>query len=221
MHIGTIKHWNAGNSYGFIRPENGGADVFFHLSAWLAAEAPREGLRVYYRYDPHSGGRPATAAVNTRPELPPLVPRSDSAETLPPKSRIGATGKFFNAALIIILLILGSIFGTDFFTLSDDEAADTVLQDSSFAQIDDPELRRTLALIEAGGPFPYPDHDGKTFYNREGLLPQKSRGYYREYTVPTPQARDRGARRVVTGGNPPEVYYYTEDHYRSFRPLEK
>ena len=82
-----------------------------------------------------------------------------------------------------------------------------------------PEAVATLALIRQGGPFPY-RQDGTTFFNREGLLPQKPRGYYREYTVPTPGARNRGARRFVTGGNPPEVFYYTEDHYRSFRRIE-
>lgn len=77
----------------------------------------------------------------------------------------------------------------------------------------------TLELIERGGPFPY-DRDGTTFQNRERLLPDRPRGYYREYTVETPGSRDRGARRIVTGGQPPEVYYYTDDHYRSFRQLE-
>ena len=83
------------------------------------------------------------------------------------------------------------------------------------AQID-----KTLALIQQGGPFPYPDKDGTTFYNREGKLPAQSQGYYREYTVPTPGVSDRGARRIVTGGHPPTVYYLTVDHYDSFRPLE-
>jgi len=82
-----------------------------------------------------------------------------------------------------------------------------------------PEAIATLALIERGGPFPY-DRDGTTFQNRERLLPERPRGYYREYTVSTPGSRDRGARRIVTGGNPPDVYYYTDDHYRSFRPVE-
>jgi guanyl-specific ribonuclease Sa len=81
------------------------------------------------------------------------------------------------------------------------------------------EAVETLALIEAGGPFPY-RRDGVTFENRERLLPPKPRGYYREYTVPTPGARDRGARRIVAGGDPPEVFYYTADHYRSFRRVE-
>jgi len=82
-----------------------------------------------------------------------------------------------------------------------------------------PEAVATLELIERGGPFPY-DRDGTTFQNRERRLPDRPRGYYREYTVETPGSPDRGARRIVTGGNPPEVYYYTDDHYRSFRRVE-
>lgn len=82
-----------------------------------------------------------------------------------------------------------------------------------------PEAITTLRLIEAGGPFPY-ERDGTVFQNRERRLPEKSRGYYREYTVETPGSPDRGARRIVTGGQPPAVYYYTDDHYRSFRRVE-
>jgi len=82
-----------------------------------------------------------------------------------------------------------------------------------------PEAIATLEAIERGGPFPY-DRDGTVFQNREGLLPGQPRGYYREYTVQTPGSRDRGARRIVTGGQPPEVYYYTDDHYRSFHRVE-
>jgi ribonuclease T1 len=78
------------------------------------------------------------------------------------------------------------------------------------------EARQTLALIKKGGPFPY-QQDAKTFGNREGLLPRQKRGYYSEYTVKTPGSRDRGARRIVAGR--PGEYYYTEDHYRSFRRI--
>ena len=85
-----------------------------------------------------------------------------------------------------------------------------------------PEAIETLALIQRGGPFPY-RKDGTTFQNRERLLPAKPRGYYREYTVPTPGARDRGARRIVSGGDPrwSGEYYYTRDHYRSFRRIRE
>jgi ribonuclease T1 len=58
------------------------------------------------------------------------------------------------------------------------------------------------------------------FQNRERRLPDRPQGYYREYTVDTPGSADRGARRIVTGGDPPEVYYYTDDHYRTFRRVE-
>jgi guanyl-specific ribonuclease Sa len=82
-----------------------------------------------------------------------------------------------------------------------------------------PEAVATLDAIERGGPFRY-DRDGSVFQNRERRLPERPRGYYREYTVGTPGAHDRGARRIVSGGDPPEVYYYTDDHYRSFRRIE-
>jgi ribonuclease T1 len=75
------------------------------------------------------------------------------------------------------------------------------------------EVEKTLALIEKGGPFPY-RKDGSVFSNRERRLPSKPRGYYREYTVETPGAPDRGARRVVRGSN--GETYYTRDHYQSF-----
>jgi ribonuclease T1 len=79
-----------------------------------------------------------------------------------------------------------------------------------------PQARETIGLIHAGGPFPYA-RDGVVFNNREGRLPRRSRGYYHEYTVKTPGARDRGARRIVTGEA--GELYYTDDHYRSFRRI--
>jgi ribonuclease T1 len=83
------------------------------------------------------------------------------------------------------------------------------------------EAQQTHRLILAGGPFPY-SKDGTVFGNRERLLPPQARGYYREYTVKTPGARNRGARRIVCGGKPPtqpEACYYTADHYASFRRI--
>jgi len=77
----------------------------------------------------------------------------------------------------------------------------------------------TLTAIVQGGPFPY-SQDGVVFGNYEGLLPQQPRGYYHEYTVPTPDAHNRGTRRIITGGTPPTVFYYTDDHYRSFKQFQ-
>ncbi|MBP3979202.1 MULTISPECIES: ribonuclease domain-containing protein [unclassified Acidovorax] len=83
-----------------------------------------------------------------------------------------------------------------------------------------PQGRSTYALIHDGGPFPY-DKDGTVFGNRERILPAQQRGYYREYTVKTPGARNRGARRIVCGGKSrvPDACYYTSDHYASFRKI--
>jgi ribonuclease T1 len=81
--------------------------------------------------------------------------------------------------------------------------------------------RLTDRRIRAGGPFPYAK-DGTVFGNRERLLPREARGYYREYTVPTPGARDRGARRIVCGGDrpaTPQACWYTADHYTSFKRI--
>ena len=80
------------------------------------------------------------------------------------------------------------------------------------------EARQTLELIERGGPYPYP-RDGVVFNNFERLLPLRARGYYREYTVPTPGARGRGARRIVAGAHGER--YYTDDHYRSFQRIRE
>ena len=78
------------------------------------------------------------------------------------------------------------------------------------------EARKTLALIDQGGPYPY-SRDGVVFGNFEGRLPKQKRGYYHEYTVKTPGSRDRGARRIVTGRS--GEIYYTDDHYDSFRTV--
>ncbi len=80
-----------------------------------------------------------------------------------------------------------------------------------------PEAIEVLALIAAGGPFPY-RQDGAAFQNREGLLPGRQQGAYREYTVETPGSSDRGARRLVVEAG--SVLYYTDDHYDSFRFVE-
>lgn len=80
------------------------------------------------------------------------------------------------------------------------------------------EARQTLQLIKRGGPFPYA-RDGISFGNREGLLPAQPRNYYREFTVPTPGLKHRGARRIIAGKA--ADYWYTEDHYRSFKRIRE
>lgn len=100
--------------------------------------------------------------------------------------------------------------------------SDAATPDSGLATIAESRLpreaRATLALIRAGGPYPY-DQDDRTFQNREGLLPDQKRGYYREYTVETPGSDDRGARRIIAGRDGDR--FWTADHYDSFRQIQE
>jgi ribonuclease T1 len=109
---------------------------------------------------------------------------------------------------VTVLADSGSIFHVE----SPYNAQPTIIKQDLPRQVLD-----TLALIERGGPFPFPEKDGTVFGNREGRLPHKPRGYYREYTVPTPGVRGRGARRIVAGSR--GEYYYTDDHYTTFKRI--
>jgi|GEM_PF-402788 len=88
-----------------------------------------------------------------------------------------------------------------------------------------PQGREILLLIRKGGPFKHAAKDGSVFGNFERILPKQPRGYYKEYTVPTPGAKNRGARRIVCGGEVREaarsVCYYTHDHYASFKRIQE
>ena len=140
------------------------------------------------------------------------------------KRSLGAT-LFSLIVLIAVAVYFFSDLSSGFLTDSIDST--TASQTSSETRpantsgvTGDAQIDNTITLIQRGGPFPYPHKDGTTFYNREGRLPTQSQGYYREYTVPTPSVSHRGARRIVTGGYPPTVYYLTVDHYDSFQRLD-
>ena len=98
-----------------------------------------------------------------------------------------------------------------------DEPATEVIYDRTIAVADlPPEAIDTLLLIDSDGPYPY-RKDGSTFQNREGRLPDRSNGHYREFTVETPGSPDRGARRIVAGDD--GELYWTADHYDSFAQI--
>ena len=132
-------------------------------------------------------------------------------------------GAFLRLALFLTLA--GFIFGSRFAPAREVRTAGRI-ETIRLADLS-PEARETLALIKRGGPFPFPRKDGSTFGNFENRLPERPRGYYREYTVPTPGSRDRGARRIVAGGRRAGdvavsgEYYYTQDHYRNFRRIQE
>jgi len=213
MEQGRIKHWNHKKGYGFITPANGGDDVFVHISAFASQQAPHEGQQVRYERQADAQGRPQ--AINVQPNT--------GQQAAHHKAKPGGMrNKIASLVLVGVLSLLGlsqyqplvdSLLGTTATSSTSAQATAAAAEQYS------PQLKRTLQLIQQGGPYPY-SQDNTVFQNREGHLPNKPRGYYREYTVETPGLSHRGARRVVTGGHPPEVYYYTEDHYSSFQQLK-
>ena len=126
-----------------------------------------------------------------------------------PARSLRALARLF-LSLAILLSPLGVVSAPAALLLAD---SGTTLSLDRFSAEERGAIQQTLALIDAGGPFPY-RQDGTVFSNREGLLPAEPHGYYHEYTVPTPSSPDRGARRLVTGAE--SEAYYTDDHYRSF-----
>jgi len=125
----------------------------------------------------------------------------------------------FNPLILLAALIVAMVLWRQH---PANQAATTTLSSGTTATLPaflPPEAHTTLDLIARGGPFPH-SQDGVVFGNYEHLLPAQPRGYYHEYTVETPGASTRGTRRIITGGTPPDIYYYTDDHYRSFRSFK-
>ena len=123
--------------------------------------------------------------------------------------------------LVLTGVLLGAVFSATWVQAKGPLVADTASATSAIAVSELPRQgTETYERILQGGPFAY-EKDGVVFGNRERLLPQQKRGYYREYTVKTPGSRDRGTRRIICGGQPrvPDTCYYTADHYASFRKI--
>lgn len=245
MQSGKIKHWNADKGYGFIEVDNQSEDVFFHISTVRLSQPISEGQRVYFNSQRNEKNQLRATEVTSN-ELSILETSvSNSASNSAHRNLDNAQQKNnrykntrgsqnkksgFSTLLSVIALIAVAVyfFGdlkSSLFTdstpaTSISQTASKTSSSGSAAITGDAQIDQTLALIKQGGPFPYPNKDGTTFYNREGKLPAQSQGYYREYTVPTPGVSHRGARRIVTGGHPPTIYYLTVDHYDSFRQLQ-
>jgi guanyl-specific ribonuclease Sa/cold shock CspA family protein len=245
MQSGKIKHWNADKGYGFIEVDNQSEDVFFHISTARLSQPISEGQRVYFNSQRNEKNQLRATEVTSN-ELSILETSvSNSASNSAHRNLDNAQQKNnrykntrgsqnnksgFSTLLSVIALIAVAVyfFGdlkSSLFTdstpaTSISQTASKTSSSGSAAITGDAQIDQTLALIKQGGPFPYPNKDGTTFYNREGKLPAQSQGYYREYTVPTPGVSHRGARRIVTGGHPPTIYYLTVDHYDSFRQLQ-
>jgi len=119
--------------------------------------------------------------------------------------------------IALSLLVVAGVLAT----VGHARSASDALPDVALADLPK-EAQALHVLIGKGGPFKY-SRDGVVFGNREKLLPAKPHGYYHEYTVRTPGAKDRGARRMVCGGRKtePDACYYSDDHYQSFRRIRQ
>ena len=155
-----------------------------------------------------------------------VVKNVDAATVQGTRAGATATPSFRRKSMTGALLALGlaaiASFGALAPAASQAKAAAGLGADVSLAGLP-PEAQRTDQLIHSGGPFPF-SRDGVVFGNYEKRLEREPRGYYHEYTVPTPGARDRGARRIICGGKQPtepDACFYTEDHYNSFHRIVK
>jgi len=134
----------------------------------------------------------------------------------PNAAKTGGTAGAAARHLLLALCLSGGLATAAFARAAPEAMAEVALADLP------KEAQDVHALIRSGGPFRF-DRDGVVFGNRERLLPAKPRAYYHEYTVRTPGVKSRGARRLVCGGaaTAPDVCYYTDDHYQSFRRIRQ
>lgn len=248
MQSGKIKRWNQEKGYGFIDADNQSEDVFFHVSNVRLSQPISVGQNVYFNSERNAKNqlratevtstilsiqestdakvskRSSTHTDRNHPSRNAQRPQNTQRSTQSKKNPLSTL--FALITIIAVAVYFFGDLGTTFFggnteqvTISQ-SSSENAAQTSPVDITGDAQIDNTIALIRQGGPFPYPNKDGTTFYNREGKLPTQSQGYYREYTVPTPGVSHRGARRIVTGGNPPTIYYLTVDHYDSFSKLQ-
>ena len=250
MQSGKIKRWYQEKGYGFIEVDNQNEDVFFHVSKVRLSHPISIGQQVYFNSERNAKNQlRATEVTSSSLSILEDIDVAPPQHAFSPTARNQYfQGKHYSqddlstrrheqpkksvvSTLFIIMAVIAVavyVFGDLTSSLFTDSAKPTVshsfsetsAQASTLNVTGDAQVDKTLTLIQQGGPFPYPQKDGTTFYNREGKLPVQSQGYYREYTVPTTGLSHRGARRIVTGGYPPTVYYLTVDHYESFRRLK-
>lgn len=222
---GKVVSWNDDRGFGFIQPEDQSGEVFFHISAVRnAARRPQQGDVVEFDTTRDKGGRVKAAWVMLEGVAAPTqAPRRARGPRAKSNQQRHTPFALLKAAALLVVLLVGWLLTQGplqhLLHSPAGQGSSAQVQVQAGAPIQR-EIDKTLALIRQGGPYPH-SQDGTVFQNRERQLPAHPRGYYREYTVRTPGLSHRGPRRIVTGGNPPVIFYYTEDHYRSFRILEK
>lgn len=248
MQSGKIKHWNSDKGYGFIDVDNQSEDVFFHIKSVRMAQPISEGQRVFFNSKRNDKNQlratevtshelsivetsSSNSVANSAHRSSDNVNQKNNRNHISKNNRSSQNKKSSFSTLFSLIAIIAvavyffadlksSLFADGIQPTISQTASEPASTYNTKAITGDAQIDQTLALIQQGGPFPYPNKDGSTFYNREGKLAAQSQGYYREYTVPTPAVSHRGARRIITGGHPPTIYYLTLDHYDSFQKLE-
>ena len=250
MQSGKIKHWNEDKGYGFIDVDAQSENVFFHISKATLSQPISVGQQVYFNSERNYKNQlRATEVTSTSLSIEERLESNlrnnlfnNTPINRPKKSgqngnrnnirsaKKGLLSTLFDLLNVFILFAIIAVavylFAGSTSSIIADDLQINANPQISYKQANvrsitgDAQIDTTIALIQQGGPFPYPNKDGSTFGNRESRLPAQSQGYYREYTVPTPGLLHRGPRRIVTGGNPPTIYYLTVDHYDSFSKLE-
>lgn len=243
MQSGKIKHWNQEKGYGFIDVDDQDEDVFFHVSKVRLSQPISVGQSVYFNSKRNDKNQLRATEVTSSSlsldqdnasavpkQMPNDAKRNNnhsnrnsnrSRQTNTSNKRSLGSTLFSLIAIIAVTIYFFGDFSSTLSQYTSDNTSQVATTDTATTSITgDAQIDKTIALIQQGGPYPYPNKDGTTFYNREGKLPAQSQGYYREYTVPTPGISHRGARRIVTGGYPLTVYYLTVDHYDSFQRLQ-
>jgi guanyl-specific ribonuclease Sa/cold shock CspA family protein len=238
MQEGFISKWQEDRGFGFIQASDG-TEIFFHISNWQGDGRPGQGMKVRFVNGQDSQGR--KEAKEVVPLSGQILPGGGSSNRVRRDAdfddeSVERNGSDWGFKAMVFLAAFAAAFflwdrvQTGWLNESkgpgigfeqpvqsgrQPDGFERPLSNRNYPQ----EVYQTLRLIYQNGPFPH-RQDGRTFQNRERRLPSRPAGYYREYTVETPGARDRGAKRIVTGGQPPTEYYYTDNHYRSFERME-
>ncbi len=66
MATGTVKWFNATKGFGFIQPDDGGKDVFVHISAVESAglQSPADGQKIQYELESGRDGRSSAGSIS-------------------------------------------------------------------------------------------------------------------------------------------------------------